>query len=118
MSAVSSVALTFGSTTSAIFDTSGADTQTITSTGTFTISLNDQTQNKVLASPTSGTGAPTFRALVSGDIPSLSYLLLDGGTMGGIINMNSNGITNLPTPSSNGDAATKLYVDGLLDGRK
>lgn len=118
MSTVSSVTLSFGSTTSAIFDTSGANSQTITSSGTFDVSLNDQTQNKVLAAPSGGTGSPTFRILVAGDIPSLSYLPLAGGTMTGAINMGNNLITNVASPVSNGDAVTKLYVDGLLDGRK
>lgn len=37
--------------------------------------------------PTSGTGAPSFRALLSGDIPSLSstYLPLTGGTLSGAL---------------------------------
>ena len=39
MSAVTSVALSFGSTTSAIFDVSAGNSQTITTSGTFDISL-------------------------------------------------------------------------------
>lgn len=39
-----------------------------------TISFSNQTANTVLAGPTSGGAAgPTFRALVAGDIPALSY---------------------------------------------
>ena len=30
--------------------------------------------------------------------------------------MNSHKITNLATPTSNGDAATKAYIDGLVSG--
>jgi streptogramin lyase len=43
--------------------------------------------------------------------PSTSGLPLSGGTLSGPLNMGSNEITNLPAPSSSGDAATKGYVD-------
>jgi hypothetical protein len=53
----------------------------VTSSGTLTGSWNNQTANYVLAGPTSGAAAaPTFRALVSGDIPSLSYVTSVTGT--------------------------------------
>lgn len=39
-------------------------------------------------------------------------LLLSGGVMSGTLNMNNNKITNLPTPTSNSEPATKGYVDG------
>ena len=35
-----------------------------------------------------------------------------GGSMGGILDMNGNKITNLPSPTSNSEPATKEYVDG------
>ena len=41
-------------------------------------------------------------------------LPLSGGTMTGPINMGSQKITNLGTPSDSGDAVTKLYVDTEL----
>jgi hypothetical protein len=42
--------------------------------------LTSTSQNFIFAGPTSGSGAPTFRALTAGDIPSLSgtYMLLSG----------------------------------------
>lgn len=47
----------------------------VTGAGTLTGSWNAQSANTVLAGPTSGGAAtPTFRALVSGDIPSLPYV--------------------------------------------
>jgi hypothetical protein len=53
----------------------------VTSSGTLTGSWNNQTANYVLAGPTTGAAAaPTFRALVSGDIPSLSYVTSVTGT--------------------------------------
>ena len=39
-------------------------------------------------------------------------LLLSGGVMTGTLDMNNNKITNLPTPTSNSEPATKEYVDG------
>lgn len=47
----------------------------ITTSGTFAITLATETANTVFAGPTSGGAAtPTFRALVSADIPSLGYV--------------------------------------------
>lgn len=47
----------------------------VTSSGTLTAAWNTQTANYVLAGPTSGGAAvPTFRALVAGDVPALSYV--------------------------------------------
>lgn len=39
------------------------------------------------------------------------YLPLAGGTMAGVIDMDSNSITDLPEPTASSDAATKNYVD-------
>ena len=39
-----------------------------------------------------------------------------GGTMTGDIAMGSNGITGLPAPTNNADAATKKYVDDAISG--
>jgi hypothetical protein len=111
---VTSVALADGSTTP-IYSVSGSP---VTSSGTLTFSLSNQSANQVFAGPTTGSAAqPTFRALVSNDIPSLSsiYLALAGGTMSGSINMNSNSITSLATPVNPGDAVTKAYVDNFIN---
>ena len=80
-SAVTSVALSLPS----IFSVSGSP---VTTVGTLTGTLNVQIANVVFAGPTTGSSAiPTFRALVSADIPSLSaiYLPLTGGTISGTI---------------------------------
>ena len=64
------------------------------------IAIASQTANKVLAGPTTGTAAPTFRALVAADVPTLSYLtsiagseftLTPGGT-GPAVNIATNNI--------------------------
>lgn len=65
---VTSVALSMPS----IFSVSGSP---VTSSGTLTASLNTQSANTVFAGPTTGSAAtPTFRALVSADVPDLSGL--------------------------------------------
>lgn len=48
----------------------------------------------------------------SKDEMSNLFLPKAGGSMGGILDMNGNRITNLPTPTSNSEPATKEYVDG------
>lgn len=54
----------------AIFTVSGSP---VTSSGTLSFTLASQSANTVFAGPTSGAaGAPTFRALVAGDIPTLN----------------------------------------------
>lgn len=42
-----------------------------------------------------------------------NYLLLSGGTMTGAINMATNKVTNLGTPTDASDAVTKSYVDNI-----
>ena len=79
----------------------------VTSSGTLTGSWNTQTANFVLAGPTSGAAAaPTFRALVSGDIPSLSYVTSVTGTAPVV---SSGGLT--PAISM---AAANTTTDGYL----
>jgi hypothetical protein len=67
----------------------------VTTTGTLTATLNTQTANFVLAGPTSaGPSAPTFRALVASDIPSLSatYVLQSAvGAASGVASLDVSG---------------------------
>lgn len=54
-----------------IFSVSGTP---VTTSGTLTGALATQTANRIWAGPTTGSAAaPTFRALVAGDIPALPY---------------------------------------------
>lgn len=52
----------------------------ITTTGTLAVSLDSQAKNKVLASPTSAAGVPSFRVLDASDIPSLNASKITAGT--------------------------------------
>ncbi len=56
-------------------------TSSISTSGTFAITLASQTANYVFAGPTTGASTtPTFRALVSSDIPALNYAPQTTGT--------------------------------------
>lgn len=74
---VTSVALALPTS---VFDVTGSP---VTSTGTLTGSFKSFAQNLVLASPTSGSGVPTMRALVASDLPDISgsYLPLAGNSL-------------------------------------
>lgn len=80
--------ISIGMTVPNIMSVSGSP---ITSTGTLAVTLATQTMNTIFAGPTTGSAAtPTFRALVSADIPSLSYLPLSGGTVSGALTVTGN----------------------------
>lgn len=53
----------------------------VTGSGTLTGTLASQTANFVFAAPDSLAGAPTFRGLVSNDIPNLSAAKITSGTL-------------------------------------
>jgi len=89
-----------------------------------------QNANKVLGGPTSGSdAAPTFRALVSDDIPSLAHTKISDFDTGVRVNrldqmaaptasvsLNSQTITNLSDPVNTQDAATKGFVEATSQG--
>ena len=99
-------------------------------TGAFFDKDTVQNANKVIAGPTTGSdAAPTFRALVAADIPSVAHTKISDFDTGvqanrldqmtapsGSVSLNSQKITNLADPTSDNDAANKGYVDGVAQG--
>ena len=89
-----------------------------------------QNANKVLSGPTTGSdAAPTFRALVSDDIPSIAHTKISDFDAGvrtnrldqmtaptSAVSLNSQKITGLAAPTADADAANKGYVDGVAQG--
>ncbi len=89
-----------------------------------------RTTNHVLAGAASGSSAaPTFRALVAADIPSLAHTKISDFDTGvrvnrldqmavptGSVSLNSQTITNVADPVNTQDAATKGFVEATSQG--
>lgn len=75
----------------------------ITSAGTIALSLASQTANQVFAAPNGSNGSPSFRSLVSADIPDLSssYLPIAGGTITSNLTITGNLTVNGTTTTVN-----------------
>ncbi len=98
--------------------------------GAFFDKATVQNANIILSGPASGSAAaPTFRALVSDDIPSVAHTKISDFDTGvrvnrldqmaaptGAVSFNSQKITNLADPTADADAANKGYVDGVAQG--
>ncbi len=86
---------------------------TVGGSGAFFNKTDTRTANTVLSGPTTGSAAaPTFRALVAADLLKLNEFTAPDGS----VSLNSQKITNLATPTADGDAASKSYVDGVSQG--
>ncbi len=97
----------------------------ITTNGTLTVALESQVAGTVFAGPTSGGAtAPTFRALVSTDIPTLTASFISNfdtqvrtnrldqlTAPTATVSFGGQVISNVGTPSVGTDVATKAYVD-------
>ena len=111
---VTSVALADGSSTP-IYSISGSP---VTSTGTLTFTLDTQSANTVFAGPNSGSAAqPTFRSLVSADIPNNAANTT--GTSTNITATSNSTLTtlsalSLPTSQLSGDISLTSQVSGIL----
>ena len=82
----------------------------ITTSGTITETLNTQSANIVLAGPSSGSAAtPTFRALVSADVPTLNQ-----STTGNAATATA--LASSPTNCSTGQAPTGINASGTAQG--
>ena len=104
--------------------------EAIGGTGSFFDKSTVQNANKVIAGPTTGSdAAPTFRALVAADIPSLAHTKISDFDTGvqanrldqmaaptGSVSLNSQTITNLSDPVNAQDAATKSFVEATAQG--
>ena len=90
-----------------IFSVSGSP---VTTSGTLTGSLASQTAATVFAAPAGSAGAPSFRALVAGDIPDLSssYLPISGGTISSNLTISGNLTVDGTTTTVN---STTVSVD-------
>ena len=86
---------------------------TVGGAGAFFNKTDTRTANTILSGPASGSAAaPTFRALVAADLLKLNEFTAPDGS----VSLNSQKITNLATPTADGDAASKSYVDGVSQG--
>lgn len=73
---VTSVSLT---APAAVFAVGGSP---VTTSGTLALTFQNQLQNTFFAGPSSGTGQPTFRSIIAGDIPALDASKITTGTLG------------------------------------
>ena len=82
----------------------------VTGSGTLTVTLNTETAGTVFAGPATGVPAvPTFRALVSTDIPALAYVTSVGLSLPNIFN-----VTNSPVTGSGTLTATLVSQNANL----
>lgn len=89
----------------------------VTAAGTITIGLALQNANTVQAGPTTGSpAAPTFRALVAGDIPNLDAAKITSGTLavaqGGTGQATASAAINALVPAQTGNSGKYLSTDG------
>lgn len=119
---VTSVALSLPS----IITVSGSP---VTTSGTLTGTLASQTANHVFIAPNGSNGAPTFRAMVAADVPTLTAAKISDfqttvnatklnslAAPDGDVSLNLQKIVSLATPTASTDAATKGYVDSTTQG--
>jgi hypothetical protein len=75
-----------------------------------------QTANTVLAAPNGSSGIPSFRSLVSTDIPNLNYLPLTGGTLTGDLRISKSSNSILRLSSSDVGSYGKIIFNSNTPG--
>ena len=104
--------------------------EAIAGSGSFFDKDTVRAANSVLSGPTTGSdAAPTFRALVAADIPSIAHTKISDFDTGvrtnrldqmaaptASVSLNSQTITNLSDPVNASDAATKSFVEATSQG--
>jgi hypothetical protein len=102
----------------------------IAGAGAFFNKTDTRAANAILSGPTTGSdAAPTFRSLVSADIPSIAHTKISDFDTGvrvsrldqmaaptAAVSANSQKITSLATCTASTDAANKSYVDSVAQG--
>jgi hypothetical protein len=99
---------TFSSTISGNIDGNASTVTSITPSN-----FASQTANTVLAAPNGSNGTPTFRSLVSADIPNLNYLPLTGGLLNKLSNTNNFTDSILKISYNPPSFATNQNITGL-----
>lgn len=94
---------------------------TVGGSGAFFDKATSQTANRVLAAPNGSNGAPTFRALVAADIPSIAHTKIsdfDAGVRTNRLDQLASATSTVSgvTPTADAHFATKGYVDGVAQG--
>ena len=103
---------------------------TVGGSGAYFNKTDTRAANAILSGPTSGSNAaPTFRALVAADIPSITHAKVSDFDTGvqtnrldqlaaptASVGLNSQKITGLADCTADSDAANKGYVDGVAQG--
>ncbi len=115
---VTLAAISGGVSSVGLVDSTGLFTITgspVTSTGNLTLSaFASKAANVVFAGPNGAAGAPSFRALVAADIPSLSasYLSAGGGTVSGQTTIQTSSLINSLVISDQGINGSNLQLIG------
>ena len=97
-----------------IMNQNGLDASDTLSVSAFVGNLGGSLLQKVADRASSAEAAAGVLAnkYISPATMKAAALLLSGGVMSGTLNMNNNKITNLPSPTTPSEPATKEYVDG------
>ena len=91
-----------------IFSVSGSP---VTSSGTLALTLATQSANRIWAGPTTGSAAaPTFRALVSDDLPTIPLAKLATSTASRVAVFNSSGVLEADSAVTTTELS---YLDGV-----